>query len=339
MPGIRAISSSATQQLLNSVLPSRGQKAFQLALPEICLIAPLMTGFLYQLGKNREEGGIPLGKRLFTSLGEAGLTQFLIENTGRVYPFLGLGWAAYEAGSLQTVDEKIRAALKAGVTFFLAYVAINLGLGITDGLRRRDAREILDSLRPLHPLMDQSALKSQSVVRRSLQPLLKNLQDCSQKFIDAFGSSSKKTGQQIKPLAAALTEAQDALVAKISSFTPRQLQKAALGKSAEGALHALSKGIRSTRGYRVIRALNPLFAYVLAVSLVGPIALKFLQDALFSSSAKKAPLNFDNTMPLWLDAVIGTRASNPGLNEHTHPFLRADGPALLNRAWEGNLEN
>lgn len=337
MIGIRTLSSMGTRSGMNYFFAQKGQKSFELAMSEIGVALPLFMALLYKMGQDKAEGSSNVNKKLFSSLGEAGLTQVILEHTKNVYPIIAGSTAIYAAGTAKTKEDKLKALLKPAILFPLGAIAMLTGAGFTDGLRYCGAKRIIALLKDKEILsfMSKSALKSSKILEKELQLPLKNLHDSVVRFAELFKSKTfnKKTFKQSLK---AMEESQSLLLNKIKSDkSPITL----LDKNTLDVLSKLAKEIKHNQSYGLLRLLNPCFAYILAVSLAGPVLVKKASDFIFQNESKNdldANSNSD-PLPLWFDRIAGIYRKKTSLGEHYHPLLRADGPALLQGSWEGDF--
>ncbi len=339
MSSIRAISSTVTQRaskVLPYVLGRRGQKYFDVALMEVGLVAPLALVYLYHVGKSssRDDHQSNSFWRLLQSLGEAAVTFGLVENTKKIFPGVALGNAAYEMGTAESKRDQLKAALKAAIVFPMGYLGIQGGLGMTDFLHRQDAGQIKHLVEQLLPTMNNTpANVAGNAIKADLMATVKNLEAKASGFLRLF-SGKRYSLEHIKPATAIFQEAQDALVQKTGQLSSEQLVK--LGRPTQEVLSKLVSHIQTSRGYSLIRSMNPLFAYLITVSFVSIPLFTVVSGSLFRKQGESLGIDEPpNIVPVWLHHFFDT-SQDHGLG-HTSPFLEVNGPKLLNDAWEGQF--
>lgn len=325
------------RRVLPHVFSHRGANPFVLSLSEAGLAIPLSLAYLYQAGKAQQEGKtVPHGKWI-AGLGEALITCGLVQHTRQIYPLVGLGWLAYEAGMAPTPRDKLEAVVKTGVLFPSAVLGIHAGLWATDGLYLRDATKTQAILKQMRRFLHAPAPGAGSGVYAELHPVVTELYSKSNTLKQLFdnltapvnpgAARSRLLTSTIQEASKAFSEAQAAFLKKVGTLPQAQVN--ALSRRMREPLGALVSHTQASQGYRIFRTLNPAFGYLAAITFVGMPLVGILSKLLSKKAAPGQTLTPEPVFaPLWLDRVVKS-VFTPSPSVGGPAAYHIDGPSLL----------
>ncbi len=377
MSTIQRFSNTAITHAANAfaLLSTKGQNIPSLAPLEVMLAAPLALGLLYQMGQAYNQGKHQhVGKRLMYSVGEAGVTQLIAENTRNVYPLLPLAWGAYEVGNSNTKEDRYKALIKSATLFTLGYAGIVTGRTLSNQLNKRTAdnvihifeqqkfldpagdlnfKEALDKILQLpdppknggkltlaHIKDELGQFKASAKELRSLFDKIYHTTPLDDKtkrrLIDQFKLRAEEVVDNTQTFKNFIPKFQQAEDAFLAKLGMFTREHLdGMDRPTRKALESLGNIAKGSQGYRLPRFLNPMMGYLIGVGLIAPLVVRFLCDLFIPNHRTMTTSVTATRPPLWADRLFGDNVRNHTAMEHTHPYNMANGPAMLNNYWEG----
>ncbi|MCA9841303.1 MAG: hypothetical protein KC475_04210 [Cyanobacteria bacterium HKST-UBA03] len=210
--------------------------------------------FMYQMGQqlSRDTFIKPTPIRdASTSIGEGLLTKWIVDNTTRVYPAMGVMWGAYRAGMEDNRVNRVKALIEAALLFPMGYLGVQLGQWFTDLTRMWEGYNIHSFFTPnprggpmfkffstfhggneidsrLGALLAKPSPHLANPDLKALIPLLKRVKDTNVNNVRTLGSlfaGKSPTVQQLANDRKPFEEAVKAFLDHVGKLRPEQLRQ------------------------------------------------------------------------------------------------------------------
>ncbi len=245
------------------------------------------SGLIYNQGReNNKKDGDPT--TWLKVLAESGAAYTVLANTSGVYPLAGIALAAYRAGKEPNALEQVKACVNTVVTMSMGYLGVKVFKTMSNADVALDNEMLLKALNPgEHPTGDRQIVQSwlQKLTGHS-DPKLKTLGG----ILSDLGNTLEENGRNLDLLKSegktdAVLEASQRITERLSTLKTQvaetfgQLEKPALEQLENESSRKIIKNLMSSVNYsqsafiKGIRAMNPIFGYILSGLMLGtPIA-------------------------------------------------------------------
>jgi hypothetical protein len=170
-------------------------------------------------------------------------------------------------------------------------------------------------------------------MREEISLLLKELSDKTTRFSTFFkGKNPKAAEEGLRVVTRELAEAQAKFLNQIAKYKPAQLKT--LGTPFSTAMTRLTQSVGRSQTANAIRLFNPMFGYLLGISLLGVPLLKLAADTILPKGKPIRTRDWYEVGPMWFHRVFGQGQHVEPIEER-FPILKANGPALLKEASAG----
>lgn len=272
---IRQSGRSLYKGLLGRSFSSVGaEKVLELKLGPIALATVAGAALLYNQGAESTKGdGANMGfwKRVLL---ESGLGYFIVDNTKGLYTLWGIGLSAFRAGQKPNLLEKVQAVASTVTTMALGYLGIHLGASFTEAAHELEEREMFKALS--NPDMERWIQRLEGEADAGPKALGETLRRFKTKLAEQdelFRSGIQQDWKAMRPMRREIAGLKADVFGKLTSLDEAIVRPKGLPVQKAFKVFAEALGSSQEAYIKAVRALNPLFGYIILGLLVGtPVA-------------------------------------------------------------------